>query len=443
MRLPSARSIPTVVMVAVLFAAPIAGVTGVAALQANPTATVDAPDTVEVGNSTNAPLVVENVGSGDDIGAYELSITYNTSAISIDASDSTQFDVETSSEDGELTLVGYTDQSETPGGTLSLASLTITGEAPVDTTSISVDIETLSDTDGNDIPHATRSESLEITSTPDDGDDTDDGDGPSGPSGPGGGGGGQPGAGGGQTGDDSGTTEPVTNITQPAGNQVAVSITNVTANTPVDVSLPDTDVDEASGSSLDGVSVTSRVDTTMNISVERSNDPPANTPAVEESGQGGSFGYFTINADVSDDDIESTTFTFSVSKSKIESADSTPENVVLYRYNEDDQEWRTLETSVAGEEADSYRFSAESPGFSAYSIGYSASQDTTTATTTAQTTEPGTTTTVTETTAEGTTDASPTTEGPGGDDGGELSLYFFVVVAIVALIAAVLYYRRQ
>jgi len=441
------RSVLTVCVVLAVVAAPSVAFVVPTAAQSTPTVSIDAPDTVENGVTANGPLVVENVAAGDDIGAFKINITYNASAVSIDASDTDHFTVSTSTpESGTLTVVGYTSETDTPDGALALAALDITGEQPTDATAMSMDVETLSDTDGNSVPHSSRAETLTVTeSSTEDGDGDDGTDGGTGPggggTGPGGGGTGPGGGGGGAgEGDTEKPTGPLqTTVSQPSPNQVAISITNLSANTPTDVTLPRTDVDNSTGTQLSGVSVNARIATNVSVSIDRSEQVPEGTPAIEESQQAASLGYFTITADVQDTDLNEVTYTFEVSKSRIEEAEITPRGVRLFRLDEGDSEWTTLATTVREEREDTYVFTASSPGFSVYAIGYNTAQEPTT--TSQTTTAPVETTDMdSEETTEEATTVIPTTPGS-SSDGFPTNLVAGGVVILV--VAALLYYSRR
>ena len=60
-------------------------------------------------------------------------------------------------------------------------------------------------------------------------------------------------------------------------------------------------------------------------------------------------------------------FTFGVRKSYLEGTGVDPAHVRLFRFHAG--EYTTLKTSVVGETADYYVFSAESPGLSVFTIG--------------------------------------------------------------------------
>ncbi|WP_067052512.1 PKD domain-containing protein [Methanofollis ethanolicus] len=68
-----------------------------------------------------------------------------------------------------------------------------------------------------------------------------------------------------------------------------------------------------------------------------------------------------------DDAIESASLLFTVPKTWLEENNLDPADVVLYRYH--DGEWQALPTEAASEDATSWHFSAQSPGFCLFAIG--------------------------------------------------------------------------
>lgn len=181
--------------------------------------------------------------------------------------------------------------------------------------------------------------------------------GPSGPSGP------------------TGPTQPTQPPTQPpannqgaanvtkTGDRVTINITNVQKNQQVVVDIPNESDDlNTSGVGLERISMTFTQNTSFDMNYHPSNG--SNVPPVSQSGN--TVGYFQVDHPQSDEAVGNVSFTFSVSKQKLEQRNLTANRVQLYRYH--DSQWNGLETSVVSEGANSYRFEAVSPGLSTFAI---------------------------------------------------------------------------
>ena len=82
-----------------------------------------------------------------------------------------------------------------------------------------------------------------------------------------------------------------------------------------------------------------------------------------------SVGYVTVSHNLEPEDISNVSFDFSVSQSYLDSLDVEPENVSLYRQEDD---WSTLSTEYRELSQSRYRFDGDSPGFSSFAIGTNA-----------------------------------------------------------------------
>ncbi|UCD07609.1 MAG: right-handed parallel beta-helix repeat-containing protein [Candidatus Aenigmatarchaeota archaeon] len=80
------------------------------------------------------------------------------------------------------------------------------------------------------------------------------------------------------------------------------------------------------------------------------------------------YGYFTINTSISDDQISSAYVHFSVERSWIEDNNIDPEDVVLWRYHNNN--WEYTETDIEGSDSEYYYYVSLIPGFSLFVITY-------------------------------------------------------------------------
>ena len=274
-----------------------------------------------------------------DAAQYESSLgdtTLNASVTAIgNVSNEEAINVETLEawEPGEYTVVHIATDEDTGEISTSRDTLSITDEAPDD------DDET-DDGDGTDGGDGGDGRDRSD-------DDTDDGD----PVG---------GAPGGVGGEDPSEDDTVVEVVERAGG-ASVAVRNVRANTPTEVNTGD-------GVSRGGATVRGfRVNVTrdlpeLNIDVNTSDAPPANIPAP---GTGTPVTYIDVDAgNLTDEDYNSVEWDFTVSQSRLDELDSSPDAVQLERYNETSQEWETFETAHQG----GNEFTATVPGFSTFAI---------------------------------------------------------------------------
>jgi PGF-CTERM protein/PGF-pre-PGF domain-containing protein len=159
----------------------------------------------------------------------------------------------------------------------------------------------------------------------------------------------------------------------------------------------------------------------FDLSVSAQDTRPA---SVSKLSGATTVGYIQVEPQgVTDEQISSGTFRLDIPNRVVTDAGGTPEDVVVYRFN--DGEWQALETQYTGAS-----YLVESPGFSVFAV---AIQQQTTPT---PTTTPTATPTPTPTATPGdtpTSTATTTTTSPG----------FGAVVALIALLAVALLARRQ
>lgn len=145
---------------------------------------------------------------------------------------------------------------------------------------------------------------------------------------------------------------------------VTVSVDRPNVTVPVNLTRPATRDDPVAVDALD-VSL----ERGANFTLEVTNSPepiPNRTPAFDTPANGTvGLGFLGVNHSVPDAAIENVTFTFRVSKARLN--DSEVGDVALYRYH--DGSWNELPTEPAGETDTHYVFRAESPGLSEFAAG--------------------------------------------------------------------------
>jgi PGF-CTERM protein len=139
-------------------------------------------------------------------------------------------------------------------------------------------------------------------------------------------------------------------------------------------------------------------------------------------------GFLEITTGFADEDVESATAEFEVDAAALEELDASPEDVSLYHYNTESDEWEELETSVTDEGEGTISYSATLEGFSQFAVGIDQPEESSEETNATETNE---TSDMNETDDESEDTASD--EIPG----------FGVVAALIALLATAAIARRR
>ncbi|WP_232686824.1 PKD domain-containing protein [Halobacterium zhouii] len=145
-------------------------------------------------------------------------------------------------------------------------------------------------------------------------------------------------------------------------NAVNVAFTELPADTPATAVFANTAATSANGVSLNELTLSTTRETNVTLDVSASESVPAGTPAVGS----GSLLYLNVSESVSEDALGEVTFGFTVSEKRLAAANADPSEVSLWRYH--DGEWAQLDTQVAGQTGDAYRFNATSPGLSVFAV---------------------------------------------------------------------------
>lgn len=118
---------------------------------------------------------------------------------------------------------------------------------------------------------------------------------------------------------------------------------------------------------FEGISVRVKRGGDFTMQVTNSREALPGSPDFEPPAAAESLGRVRLEHSISNDEVEDVSFTFRVSKVRLESTDTDPETVTLYRYSEGG--WTALSTDAVGETDSHYVFQADSPGMSEFAIG--------------------------------------------------------------------------
>lgn len=129
--------------------------------------------------------------------------------------------------------------------------------------------------------------------------------------------------------------------------------------------IPDLDVDEELGHRVSEVRASLTETQTVALNVTRDDEPMRGAP---DPSQWDSFGYIDLEHDISDDAVEEAPFTFEVDEEEIAGHDAEADELVLQRYDEDNEFWETYEARMVRERPDSFVYQAVAPGMSVFSV---------------------------------------------------------------------------
>ena len=175
------------------------------------------------------------------------------------------------------------------------------------------------------------------------------------------------------------TTGNASGPNRKAASSVDFSVRNVTTGRPISLTFPNRsgsvgdDVPDAADAgaeqsmSVDRLDVTVTNDSDFTMNVTTAAEPLNTTPAFEGVNGTESLAHMRVNHSVSDADIENVSFTFRLSRDRLDEMGTAPENVALYRYH--DGEWTELPTEVRNATATGVVFEALSPGLSEFAAG--------------------------------------------------------------------------
>ena len=233
------------------------------------------------------------------------------------------------------------------------------------------------------------------------------------------------------------------------GRTLSTQVETASAGSSVTSSLDDNTVDENlqnTGASLNSLRTTfandvsnANFDTTYSATNPSEDVPDLSSQTnAGDHDPGDGVAYVNVDTDVAEDDIDSVTFEFSVSRDRLSEAGLEPGEVSLYRYN--GGEYTELDASIDSEGDDRVTYTAETPGLSVFAIGAASEQVTATP-------EPDTATPESDTPVpEPDTDtAQPDVESPAPpDDGpGAVLIGGVVIVVLAVAVGAYLAFGRE
>ncbi len=136
---------------------------GLGAAADDPSLSISLPDEVEVGEREAGEVLFTDVEDPDGVGSFAIELEFDPDAVSLEASETSSFSLETDTEAGTLRLVGYTSDLPGPDGDVSLLSLEVSGEEGGESTTIEPTVESLTTADGDDLPHSTSAHAVSVT----------------------------------------------------------------------------------------------------------------------------------------------------------------------------------------------------------------------------------------------------------------------------------------
>lgn len=147
------------------------------------------------------------------------------------------------------------------------------------------------------------------------------------------------------------------------GGSVEATVEDAPAGERVEIEIPEPTQEQ--NYQLETLSVTPAADSSFSLSVETSSAPLETTPAGEfEFDRTTELGYLSVETDLDDEAIDETEFTFRVSEDQLDEWESGPEDVSLYRYDEETGTWDEHETTVIGQEDGDVLLQTTADGFS-------------------------------------------------------------------------------
>lgn len=115
----------------------------------------------------------------------------------------------------------------------------------------------------------------------------------------------------------------------------------------------------------------------VEVVVEQSAEPPAGVPDVvlsiaatqpELASSMGVYGYISIDTTLPEGTVDKAKVEFKIPRSWFVDNGLDPATTALQHYNEASGQWEALPTDQTGEDDEYYYFSAETPGFSVFSV---------------------------------------------------------------------------
>ena len=126
---------------------------------------------------------------------------------------------------------------------------------------------------------------------------------------------------------------------------------------------------------IERVEIDVREDVDAEVEIRQSRSPPSNDASEFRRDDGTqAAGYIQVTDNLEDDQVTEGRITFRVRKADLETDAADPENVALYHYVPETDEWEELDTEILGETDDYVRFRGTTPGFSQFAAGIKRAQ---------------------------------------------------------------------
>ncbi len=184
------------------------------------------------------------------------------------------------------------------------------------------------------------------------------------------------GGGGGGQGD---LSDPVTTVSvEPSDDagEAAVEVRSAKPNETVTIDVDQADTTDGNGAAegandsegpaeVTAVELVPAEGGNYDLTVNGAASPPADVPAPTANGSR-PVDYVVVGHEFPDSEVESVTFTVTVSRERLDELDAAPEDVRVERYS--DGNWTALPTRVERETVDGFVVSARSPGLSAFAV---------------------------------------------------------------------------
>ena len=116
-------------------------------------------------------------------------------------------------------------------------------------------------------------------------------------------------------------------------------------------------------------------DVDAEVEIRQSRSPPSDDASEFQRDDGTqAAGYIQVTDNLDDNQVTEGRLTFRVSKADLETDAADPENVALYHYIPETDEWEELDTEILGETDGYVRFRGTTPGFSQFAAGIKRAQ---------------------------------------------------------------------
>lgn len=180
-------------------------------------------------------------------------------------------------------------------------------------------------------------------------------------------GGGAGGGGGGAGGGAAPSLKANVDVTEESANRAKIVVQQFSGDSQTGISVPTMALRRDTGVSLDLLEMSTASATDFQVTVDQLEQPPTGTSPVDAEVPAAPLTYYRIEHNLSDDQIRTANLTFSVDKSRLASDDTSPDQITVFHYTDD--QWMELETDVTDETDSFYSITATLDGFSVFAVG--------------------------------------------------------------------------